>query len=96
MSGNRDEEMFVDPFEFRVLRDPNLHLMHIAFGGGGQHFCLGANLARAELKVMLAELLRRLPDMELAGPVQRLRSTFINGIKHMPVRYTPVAASSAA
>ena len=54
-----------------------------------QHFCLGANLARLEIRVMFEELLRRLPDIELAGPVRRLRSNFINGIKHMPVRFTP-------
>lgn len=88
MSGNRDEAVFDDPQRFDVTRDPNLHLLQIAFGGGGPHFCLGANLARAEMKIMLSEVLRVLPDMELAGPVQRLRSNFINGIKHMPVTFT--------
>ena len=61
----------------------------MAFGGGGPHFCLGASLARLEIRCMFEELLTRLPDMELAGPVQRLRSNFINGIKHMPVKFTP-------
>jgi cholest-4-en-3-one 26-monooxygenase len=85
-SGNRDEAMFEDAQAFDVGRSPN---MHMAFGGGGPHFCLGASLARLEIRCMFEELLSRLPDMELAGPVSRLRSNFINGIKHMPVRYTP-------
>jgi cholest-4-en-3-one 26-monooxygenase len=61
----------------------------MAFGGGGPHFCLGSSLARLEIRCMFEELLRRLPDLELDGPVMRLRSNFINGIKHMPVRFTP-------
>jgi cholest-4-en-3-one 26-monooxygenase len=91
MSGNRDETIFDDPYTFDIDRDPNLHLMQIAFGGGGPHFCLGANLARAEMKIMFEELLPVLPDMELNGEVARLRSNFINGIKHLPVSYTPKA-----
>ena len=59
------------------------------FGGGGPHFCLGANLAKLEIRVMFEELLDRLPDIQLAGDVQRLRSNFINGIKHMPVTFSP-------
>ncbi|MGQ0805881.1 MAG: cytochrome P450 [Actinomycetota bacterium] len=86
ISANRDEDVFDDPFAFRVDRSPN---DHIAFGGGGPHFCLGANLARAEIKVIFDEVLRRMPDIEPAGPIQRLRSNFINGIKHIPVRFTP-------
>ena len=62
---------------------------HIAFGGTGPHFCLGASLARLEIRCMFEELLARLPDMELAAPPSRLRSNFINGIKHMPVKFTP-------
>jgi cholest-4-en-3-one 26-monooxygenase len=77
--------VFPDPFRFDVGRSPN---EHISFGGGGPHFCLGANLARLEIRVIFDEVLRRLPDMELAGPVQRLRSNFINGIKHMPVAFS--------
>ncbi len=86
ISGNRDEEVFADPDRFDVGRSPNLHL---AFGGGGPHNCLGLNLARLEIRVMFEELIERMPDIELAGPVQRLRSNFINGIKHMPVKFAP-------
>jgi cholest-4-en-3-one 26-monooxygenase len=86
ISANRDETVFDDPYRFDVRRSPN---DHVAFGGGGPHFCLGANLARMEIRLMFEELLPRLPDMELAGPVERLRSNFINGIKHMPVTFTP-------
>src|SRR5439155_961353 len=83
-SANRDEEVFPHADRFDVGRTPNDHL---AFGIG-HHFCLGANLARLEIQIMFEELLRRLPDIELAGPVERLRSNFINGIKRMPVRFT--------
>jgi cholest-4-en-3-one 26-monooxygenase len=85
-SANRDEEVFADPFRFDVTRTPN---DHVSFGGGGAHFCLGANLARMELALIFRELVTRIPDMELAGPVEVLRSNFIGGIKHMPVRFTP-------
>jgi len=85
VSANRDEDVFRDAERFDVGRSPNDHL---AFGIG-QHFCLGANLARLEIRIMFEELLARLPDVELAGPVRRLRSNFINGIKSMPVRFTP-------
>jgi cholest-4-en-3-one 26-monooxygenase len=91
-SANRDEDVFPDPFQFDVGRSPNEHL---AFGVG-QHFCLGNNLARLEIRVMFEELLRRLPDIELAGPVRRLRSNFINGLKELPVRFKPVAARKTA
>jgi cholest-4-en-3-one 26-monooxygenase len=82
-SANRDETVFTDPERFDVGRDPN---PHIAFGGGGPHFCLGTHLARLELRLMFETLLDRVPDLELAGPVRRLRSNFINGIKEMAVR----------
>jgi cholest-4-en-3-one 26-monooxygenase len=95
-SANRDEEVFEDPFKFNVKRDPNLHTLHSAFGGGGPHFCLGANLARAEMRVIFDELLHRIPDMELDGQPERLRSNFINGLKHLPVSFSPVAKSSNA
>lgn len=84
-SANRDEEMFEDPFKFDVARRPNDHL---AFGVG-EHFCLGASLARLEIKVMFEEIMRRLPDIELDGEVRRLRSNYMDGIKTMPVRFTP-------
>jgi cholest-4-en-3-one 26-monooxygenase len=96
MSGNRDEDVFDDPYTFDIDRASNDHLDHIAFGGGGPHFCLGANLARAEMKVMFREILARMPDMEQTEPASRLRSNFINGIKHMPVKFTPAATSDAA
>ncbi len=82
-SVNRDEDIFPDPDRFDITRSPNDHL---AFGIG-EHFCLGAGFARLELKVMFEELFSRYPDVELAGPPERLRSTFIGGIKHLPVRY---------
>ncbi len=84
-SANRDEDVFTDPQTFDVGRDPN---DHIAFGIG-QHSCLGLNLARLEIKVMFEEILARMPDIELAGPVRRLRSNFINGVKSIPVTFTP-------
>ena len=83
-SGNRDESVFEDALAFDVSRAPNPHM---AFGGSGPHFCLGASLARLEIRCMFEELMRRLPALELDGDVQRLRSNFINGIKHMPVRW---------
>jgi len=83
IAANRDDTVFEDPYRFDVRRNPN---PHVAFGGGGPHFCLGANLARVEIRVMFEEVLRRLPTIEQAGPAERLRSNFINGIKHLPVR----------
>ncbi len=86
-SANRDDSVFDEPDRFDITRTPNDHL---AFGIG-PHFCLGANLARLEIRVMFEEILRRLPDIELDGKPERLRSYFINGIKRMPVRFTPSA-----
>jgi cytochrome P450 len=86
-SVNRDEDVFPDGDVFNVERSPNEHL---AFGIG-EHFCLGAGFARLELRVMFEELLQRLPDIEQAGEAERLKSTFIGGIKHLPVRFTPQA-----
>jgi cholest-4-en-3-one 26-monooxygenase len=93
ISANRDEEVFEDPFVFDIDRWPN---EHIAFGGGGPHFCLGANLARMELRLIFKEIITRLPDMHLDGEVEMLRSNFIGGIKHMPVAWTPGARSAAS
>jgi cytochrome P450 len=87
-AANRDEEVFADPERFDVTREPNDHLGF----GIGEHFCLGANLARLELHVMIRELVRRFPDMEPAGEARRLRSNFINGVKEFRVRYTPQRA----
>ena len=85
-SANRDESVFEDPFRFDVRRSPN---PHVGFGAAGPHFCLGAHLARREIDVMLRRLLHRLPDIEASAEPDRLRSSFINGIKHLPCRYTP-------
>jgi cholest-4-en-3-one 26-monooxygenase len=82
-SANRDADVFDAPFEFRIDRKPN---RHIAFGIG-EHFCLGANLARLELRVVFRHLAHRLESIEVAGPVERLGSSLIGGIKRMPVRY---------
>ena len=73
-----------EPGRFDVGRDPNPHL---GFGGGGPHFCLGRHLAALELRVLLQALIERMPGISLAGEPSRLRSNFINGIKHMPVRF---------
>ena len=87
-SANRDEDVFDDPDTFDIGRDPN---PHIAFGGGGPHYCLGTNLARMEIRVMYEHLLDRVPDIRQDGEVQRLQSQFINGVKHLPVSFTPSA-----
>ncbi|GAA1821893.1 cytochrome P450 [Actinomadura chokoriensis] len=87
-SANRDEAVFADPWTFDVGRDPNPHL---GFGGGGPHFCLGSHLARLELSVLFETLLDTVPNIELSGNVRRLRSSFINGIKEMPVRVRPAS-----
>ncbi|BBX93622.1 cytochrome P450 [Mycolicibacterium boenickei] len=84
VSGNRDEDVFVDPFRFDVGRDPN---KHIAFGYG-VHFCLGAALARMEINSFFSELLPRLRSAELAGAPQHMATTFVGGLKHLPVRYS--------
>jgi cholest-4-en-3-one 26-monooxygenase len=84
-SANRDEDVFPHASTFDVSRTPNDHLSF----GYGEHFCLGANLARLEIRIMFEELLRRLPDIRLGGEVRRLRSNFINGFKEIPVRFTP-------
>jgi cholest-4-en-3-one 26-monooxygenase len=93
VSANRDEKIFDDPNRFDITRDPNPHM---AFGAGGPHFCLGANLARMEIRVMFEHLLDRIPDIRLDGEVQRLQSQFINGVKHIPVAFTPSAALATA
>jgi cytochrome P450 len=82
-SANRDEAVFAEPDVFDPARDPNPHLSF----GIGEHFCLGANLARLELRAIFEEMLRRLPPLVAAGPPQRLRSNFVGGLKHLPVRF---------
>ena len=89
-SANRDDAVFADPDRFDIARTPNEHL---AFGAG-PHFCLGAHLARLQMRVFFEEVLWRLPDLELAGPVQRLQSNFQAGVKHMPVRFSTKGGSA--
>ena len=90
-SGSRDEEAIPDPMKFDVTRD---RINHSGFGGGGRHFCLGAPLARLELKLVFPEILRRMPDMELVGPIGRSRSNWVNGFTSLPVRFTPTQRQS--
>ncbi|WP_327089109.1 cytochrome P450 [Nonomuraea sp. NBC_01738] len=85
-SANHDEDVFAEPYTLDLRRSPN---DHVTFGGGGPHFCLGANLARLQITCMIRELLRRFPGAEHTGPVRRMRSDFINGIKEMPLRLLP-------
>jgi cytochrome P450 len=84
-SANRDEDIWRDVDRFDITRDPNPHL---AFGIG-QHFCLGASLARMQLDCILTELVTRIPDIELTGKPNLLRSSLVAGIKSMPVEFTP-------
>lgn len=85
-SANRDDSVFGNPFTFDIGRSPN---PHVGFGGGGPHFCLGRHLAALELQVLFRTLAKRMPDIEPAAQPRRLRSNFINGIKELPVRFTP-------
>lgn len=92
-SANRDEDVFTDPDRFDVGRDPN---PHVAFGAGGPHLCLGLHVARIEIAAMFRELLSRLPDLEPDGEAELLASSFIAGVKRMPVRFSPVARVGTA
>jgi cytochrome P450 len=83
-SGNRDEEIFAEPYRFDIARTPN---EHIAFGKG-EHFCAGAHLARLELRLMFEAVLAQVGSFDSAGPVERLQSNLVAGIKHMPVHLT--------
>ncbi|MDO3400087.1 cytochrome P450 [Mycolicibacterium neoaurum] len=83
-SANYDESVFTDPFRFDILRNPNPHL---AFGGNGAHFCIGANLARMEIKLMFNEIANQIPDISKLAEPQRLRSGWINGVKELRVSY---------
>ena len=82
-SGNRDEEVFEDPFLFRIDRKPN---DHVGFGRG-EHVCLGAHLARLEIRTIYEQLRERLVRMERTGPVERARSSFVGGVKRAPLRW---------
>jgi cytochrome P450 len=83
-AANRDESVFADPDRFDITRSPN---PHVGFGSAGPHFCLGAHLARREISAMLREMLTRVPDIRAAGEPDRLLSSFINGIKHLPCEF---------
>jgi cytochrome P450 len=85
-SASRDERVNPDPDRFDIKRE---EITHRAFGGGGRHFCLGAGLARLELRLLFEELTRRMPDISLAGPVERLSSSWANSLTSMPVEFTP-------
>lgn len=84
-SANRDEDVFTDPFTFDIHRNPN---PHVTFGGGGPHFCLGFNLAKMEMRVLFEQLVAQVSTIELLGDVPKLRSSFVHGIKKLPVRLT--------
>lgn len=87
-SANRDEEKWADPFTFDVARYKDPHTATQLGFGVGQHFCLGSRLAELQLRVLFEELLKRFPEAHVCGPVRRLRSNFIAGIKEMPVKLT--------
>ena len=92
LCANRDESVFDDPLAFDVQRDPN---PHIGYGGPGPHFCLGAHLARREIKVMFRELFDRIGDIHATGEPDLLASSFIHGIKHLPAEFTPSGPAGA-
>ena len=87
-SANRDETVFDDPNDFDIGRAPNPHL---TLGGGGPHFCLGAHLARLEIRILFEELFRRLPDISISGAPTYMHSMFFNGVKALPCQFTPGA-----
>ncbi|MCW2732059.1 MAG: cytochrome [Mycobacterium sp.] len=88
-SANFDEDVFADPHKFDILRDPN---PHVGFGGTGAHFCIGANLARMTINLIFNAVADHMPDLTSAGEPERLRSGWLNGIKHWQVDYTGAAA----
>ena len=83
-SANFDDEVFDDPFRFNIARDPN---PHVGFGGHGAHYCIGANLARQEIRLIFEALADHAPDITKLGEPRRLRHAWINGIKDLQVRY---------
>ena len=93
VSANRDPRAFEDPWRFDIERTPN---DHVGFGGGGPHYCLGASLARMEIRLTFREIARRMPDIHLDGEPDYLRSNFIAGVKRLPVAYTPSPSYNTA
>jgi cytochrome P450 len=91
-SGSRDEELVAEPMKFDITRDKTAHQ---GFGGGGRHFCLGSPLARLELRLVMPEIVKRLPDLELNGPVERTRSNWVHGYTSIPIKFTPTQAVGA-
>lgn len=85
-SANRDEDVFDNPYQLDVRRSPN---DHVGFGGPGPHYCLGAHLARREIRIIFDEIFKRMPDIDVCGEPRYLKSMFINGVKELPVRWTP-------
>jgi cholest-4-en-3-one 26-monooxygenase len=83
-SANFDDDVFDAPHTFGILRNPN---PHIGFGGTGAHYCLGASLARMTIDLMFGAIADHVPDLRPTGPPERLRSGWLNGIKHWPVKY---------
>jgi cytochrome P450 len=90
-SANRDETVFEDPYRFDIARAPNPHL---TLGGGGPHFCLGAHLARLEIRILFEELFRHLPDLRVSGAPSYMHSMFFNGVKALPCEFIPCAQHS--
>lgn len=91
-AANRDPSVFTDPDEFILDRNPN---PHVAFGGGGAHFCLGSHFARVEINAMMRQILTRLPDIELAGEPTWIASNFVSGPTSVPIKFTPSPKASA-
>ena len=91
-SANFDETAFEDPHSFNILRDPN---PHVGFGGGGAHFCVGANLAKVEINLMFNAIADAMPDIKSLAKPERLRSGWLNGIKHWQVDYTGSSATAS-
>jgi cytochrome P450 len=90
-AANRDPEAFADPERFDLTRKPN---EHVAFGGGGPHFCLGAHIARIEIEELLREVLSRMDGLEFADEPTWLESNFISGLKQLPVHFRPAGPQS--
>jgi cytochrome P450 len=91
-SANRDEAVFEEPYKFDITRHPNLHLGF----GAGPHFCLGGPLAKIEIRLAMEELLARYEGIEITGPVERVQSSFVGGLKHLPVRLQPRTMAKSA